>query len=325
VAISYSVLIPYSVWKIYEWLKSNQKFQISNPFKSQSNFKLQINSKNLIFNLQNLLVVIFVLFWLFTIRQAVFGQLGGTFKTSDVPDDYIRLEQFLSSQKSFSRTFWVPTTQRFGFNSNIHPEISAMTLYNATSTPAVLKKFQSSQTEKILQDSAVKYVIVPYDSQKEIFLKDRMYDYPQYRDTINFFEQVPWLKEINGFERIKVFEVPDPKNHFWLSGDGTITSVQIHPTRYEVTILNGKKGSKLFFSEGFDENWIMKFDGMSSASEPFEKMFNSFVLPKTGSYKVEIYYEPQTYVNVGMVVSIVTLIIVIVGLVVLQIRNKKTK
>jgi len=64
---------------------------------------------------------------------------------------------------------------------------------------------------------------------------------------------------------------------------------------------------------------------MSSASEPFEKMFNSFVLPKTGSYKVEIYYEPQTYVNVGMVVSIVTLIIVIVGLVVLQIRNKRTK
>jgi hypothetical protein len=47
VAISYSMLIPFTSWKIYEWLKSQPKFQISN-------FKFQINSKNKILNFQNL-------------------------------------------------------------------------------------------------------------------------------------------------------------------------------------------------------------------------------------------------------------------------------
>ena len=318
VAVSYSVLIPFSIWKIYEWLKLLPKFQISRLSKpdtgGQANFKFQINSKNSIFNLQNLFLIIVVLYLLFLIRPAWMGQLTGTFKPTTVPPEYTKLEKFLSSQTSFSRILWVPTTQRFGFYSDLHPEVSGQDFLNLYNEKALVSKIAAS--EKLLQESSVKYVIVPYDSQGEIFLSDRKYSNSLYVQTIKDVGSISWLKNVSGFGKIAVFEVPDPKGHFYISNQQSAISNQsviyeyISPVEYKVNLSNVTKGDVLVFSESDDKGWEAKSSSYTLNAKRYI-LFNSFILPQSGSYSLDVYYTPQELVNEGVVISLVSLMAVL--------------
>ena len=302
VAVSYSVLIPFSIWKIYERFKSLSKFQILN-------FKFYINFKNKILNLQNIFLVVTILYLLFLIKPALLGQLTGTFKTTSVPNDYIKLENFLYQQNSFSRTLWVPTTQRFGFYSNSHPEISAENFFNPYNDKNLIQKIASS--ESLLQNSGVKYVIVPYDSQGEIFLSGRKYSNSLYVQTIKDVGSISWLKPVSGFGKIAVFEVPNPKPHFFLQDPKSkIEYRSLSPVDYKVELKDVKKGDILVFSESYDRGWEAKGSSYTLNAKRYT-LFNSFILPQSGSYSLDVYYTPQDLVNKGVVISLVSLITVL--------------
>ncbi|MCL4416192.1 MAG: hypothetical protein M1365_05765, partial [Actinobacteria bacterium] len=206
IAISYSILIPFTAWMIYEWLKAIRKFSILN-------FQFPIKGKLL--NLHNLFLVLTVLYLIFLIKPAITGQLTGMLKTTSVPDDYIKLENFLVNQNGYFRTLWVPARQKFGYYSNNKPEISAQTLFNTTDNENLVKKLTEKKTEKLLKEISVKYVIIPYDSEKEIFITDRDYDNLKYEKKIKGLKKITWLKEVYGFNRIKVYEIMSFEDHFW--------------------------------------------------------------------------------------------------------------
>lgn len=297
VAISYSVLIPFSVWKIHNWLESKRKFlftsfQLSNSFK--------------IFNFQNIFLFLVLFYLVFIIKLAWMGQLGGTLKKHNIPQDYIKLENFLSKDKLYYRIFWVPSYQRFGFRSDIHPSISGQNFIDKYNPYDVVKYLKNENSQLELQKLAVKYVIVPFDSQSEIFLSDRKYDKIQYLKNIEILTQISYLKKIEGFERIAVFEVPNPKDHFWSpSATLGINYKYINPTKYEIIVKNAKKSDVIVFSESFDKNWIARNESIKYkvSSIKYHELFNSFVLPQNGDYSLTVYYTPQDWVNAGMWVS----------------------
>lgn len=290
VVLSYSILIPFSVWKIYELLKS-KAYRFANAF---------------------LFILIFYL--LFLIRPALFGQLTGIFRSAIIPAEYIKLEKFLASDNNFSRTLWVPVAQRFEFYSNIHPTVSAQDLFNVFDLQSIGKKISESQLQ--LREMGIKYLIVPYDSQKEIFLDDRKFDENKYLQAISIVGSNQWLKRIEGFGRIAVFEVHPsvggPKDHFWSNSDKlSLRYSYISPVEYTVEVKNAKVGDLVIFSESFDPNWKVKNGQLGALkSQPYQKIFNSFVLEKTGNYMLDIYYQPQEWVNIGLWISGATLLII---------------
>ena len=311
VAISYSMLIPFTIWKIYEWLRSRSKF-----FRQR-----RISLWPTIFNTSNLFLLIIVFCLLYLIRPALLGQLTGTFKATAVPSDYIKLEKFLSSENSFSRVLWVPTLQRFGYYSNNHPAVSANDFFKTGGHSNIFNKINITEGSKILQEAGVRYVIVPYDSQGEIFLKDRKYDEKSYLKTIKDVEGIKWLKKVDCsiakllncsdpvFGKVAVFEVPNPRDHFWSPSGNIIKNYKyINPTKYIVELKNAKKGDVVVFSESFDKNWVAYNSSFKIHSTLYENRFNSFVLPQDGDYSITIYYTPQDWVNRGLVISIVSLV-----------------
>ncbi len=311
VAISYSVLIPFTVWKVYEWLKTDLRFKM---------YDLKFLTRNKVFNIQNLFVFIVICYLLFLIRPALLGQLTGTFKPTTIPPEYNKLGQFLSTQSSFSRTLWVPTTQRFGYYTDLHPEISGQDLFNSYNEQALVKKLAVS--EKLLQEASVKYVIVPFDSEGEIFLNDRKYDNVLYQKTVADVAKIKYLKEVYGFGRIAVFEVPTPKGHFYLNDQSSTINFQfISPVEYKLSIQNARKGDRLVFAESFDKNWELTIEHFSVGSSEFDQRFNSFLLPDGGSYSATVYYTPQKYVDIGLVVSGVSLLTVL-GYLIFVYRDK---
>jgi hypothetical protein len=291
-------------------LESKKKFSIFNH-------QFLINSK--VFNAQNVIIVLFIIFWLFTIRQAVLGQLGGTFKQHTIPQEYVELEKFLSSQSNFSRTFWIPSLQKFGYYSSLHPAVNGENFFHVASISRVLDLLGKQETENKLQEASIKYVIVPYDSEGELFVTGRKYDNKMYKDTIASAFSIPWLTRINGFGKIAVFQVPSPKEHFFLvpitncglriAGCPKIVKITfMNPTKYEVTLQNVQKGDRLVFSESYDSHW--ELTSQKIPSEKYHGLLNSFVLSNSGSYTVTVEFTLQKWVNLGLVVSMISIVVI---------------
>ncbi len=318
VAISYSILIPFSVWKIYDFLKSHSEFLIFN-------FKFSIKSK--IFNFQNLFLLFIVFCLLYLIRPALFGQLSGTFKTTEIPKEYIKLEKFIAKDSNFYRTLWVPTLQRFGFYSNLHPAIPAQDFFKSVNSTQILNALKTS--ELLLQEAAVKYVIVPYDSQGEIFLKDRKYNEDMYLQVVNGINSIKWLEKVGQFGKVKVFEVLNTKDHFWTSSENLSLKYQyISPVEYKLEVKNAKIGEEIIFSESYDAGWQARDSNTKFydwpnliGSNPYKRRFNNFTLRKGGDYSMIIYYYPQIIVNIGMAISGLSLVLIMSTLIYL--RKKK--
>lgn len=314
IVISYSILIPFSIWRISEWLNSiNFCYFLKFQFTASSKF----------LNLKNIFLFLVLSYLFLIIKPAWMGQLNGTYKKQSIPQDYIKLENFLSKDKTYYRTFWVPSYQRFGFKSDIHPPISGQNFIDSYDLYDVTKFLNGEKTQLELQNLAVKYVIVPFDSQGEIFLSDRKYDKIQYLKNIEFLEQIPYLKKIEGFGKIAVFEVPNSKAHFWSdSVELKIDYSYSNPTKYELDIRNAKKGDVVIFSETYDKFWVAMNSEIKINSSEFKindsgLKLNKFVLPKSGDYTLTVYYALQDWVNRGLIVSIASfmgIIVVLIGL-----------
>lgn len=300
IAISYSILIPFSIGKIYEYL---------NKFKRPSIFN---------FSSQNIFLLVVIVYLLFLINPALFGNLSGAFKSTAVPNDYIQLEKYLSSDRNFYRVLWFPTVQRFGYYSNLHPAMPAREFFKEVDNKLLIQKFKQKGTQKVLTESSVKYLIIPYDSQGEIFLKDRKYNKNLYLFTLKQLKSVSWLKNVKQIGKIYIFEIENYKDHFWTdSKNFSIKYERINPVEYKIYLENVKSNDRLVFSEKYDKNWTLKEPGNSKTilpSEPYNKVFNSFTLQKEGNYIVEVYYGPQMYVIVGTMLGITTLILILLYL-----------
>lgn len=256
-----------------------------------------------------LFILLVISYLLFLIRPALLGELGGTFQAHTLPQEYVTFEKYMVSQNSFSRVLWIPSLERFGFYSPTHPAVSAEDMYQVASIAGVLNNLKRN-TETFLQERSIKYIVVPYDAEGELFLKDRKYDGNLYKSTIAALQKIPWLQEIPGFGKIHVFELKDVKDHFWISNNQNtkVTYRVINPTKYQLTVSNAKKGDKIIFTDSFDSHWQITIDGQEVSAQPYENMLNSFILPRSGSYTMELFYTPQKWVDIGLVISLLTAI-----------------
>jgi len=289
VTLAYSVLIPFGLEKL------STKF---------SKVKL-------------IVPILFIFFWLFTINPAILGQLSGTFRNHEVPQEYLLLKDFLNGQPDFSRTFWVPRQNRFTFYSDMHPSVEAVSLFKASSNEEIINKLKKEDARKYLEKLAIKYVIIPYDPMADIFQKDRKYDDSSYKNLINDLNKVKWLKKINGFEKIAVFQTPEKNDHIYLMNGKVISNKMITPYHYQVTV-NMEKSTELIFSESYNPYWIIKEDRNISYSKKTLDNLNSFKLNKIGTYSFEIYFSQENYYTFGRIISISTLFMILLFFVLLK-------
>lgn len=262
-----------------------------------------------------LVIILFVGYFLFLLRPAWSGELSGIFKPKDLPNDYVRFANFLKEDREFGRTLWVPKRQKYGFFNPNHPAADSSVLF--------AKKSMDSLSRNEFSELSIKYIIVPTDSDGEIFLKDRKYDDKLRNRTIQRVEGIG-LNNIVGFVNIAVYSVTDPKDHFWSPSSLGINYQMINPAEYKVRVQNAEKGDILVFSEGFDKNWTavnLASQGDPLRAQKFGNNLNSFILPENGDYELKIYYQPQQWVNIGLIISGLTLSGLILWILVVYYRH----
>lgn len=174
------------------------------------------------------------LFFLWLLRTAFLGQLGGTFWAQKVPEEYVILKVFLYRQKEEFAVLWIPKQPRFGFYSKTHPAISVsdwieddkclepfcslkITNFNREyfschrnekCFPADVSFLTNPKSIEELKKLNVKYLVIPYDSEEEIFLYERKYDAEARKKLEDFLDTLPWLNKIIVVKNIAVYEVP---------------------------------------------------------------------------------------------------------------------
>lgn len=308
IALSYSMLIPFSIYYISEWLNSKLKNQSS---------KFQ-------FKIQNYLLIVFFIFfigyWMFLIRPAILGQLGGTFKRHEVPKEYIGLKDLLYNQKEYFRTLWVPRQQRFSFISDIHPAIEAEPLLGTRNVSELSKKISSKQTQSLLSELSIKYIVIPYDSLGEQFLDDRKYSEKLRIEYEKKLDTIPWLKKIKS-GKIAIYETPANKDHFFLDKGDKISSVMISPTHYILTI-SVNEPQNLIFSENFNPYWVLAGSQKIIYSQKTKNGLNSFWLDQKGKYTVDISFSLEKYYKYGQIISLIALVVLTIFLI--KLRKKMT-
>ena len=285
-AIAYSLLIPFTLGEMINKIKKKTAVKY-------------------------LILGAFLVYWLFTIRPAYLGQLGGLFQIKDVPQEYQELKDFIVGQPDFFRTLWLPKRHFFAFYDNNHPAIESPELFSAEELAVM----------------GVKYVIIPYDTEGDIFVEDRKYD-PEKRLALEKeLDQLPWLKKVKLADKIAVYETPESQDHFFLEDNNgaRVKHRMVNPTKYQVEIQGAKEPISLIFSETYDELWrarvgektipSMEYIYRQADNEGMYNSLNSFFVNQTGDFEIVVEYTAQRYLNYGLIVSLGTLALVFAGLV----------
>lgn len=170
IALGYSILIPFVIEKIAHELSI--KYQVLGI-----RYKNILNTKYLILN------TLFVLFWVFTLRPVFLGTMAGNFRPPSIVPEYVRLKDELVKDSEQSRVLWIPEGDTFTYRSEVHPLLTSNELYDHASVSAMIELVKQPEFLDRLQEWGVKYVIVPQDLERRMFLSDYTFN-PDQRDAL---------------------------------------------------------------------------------------------------------------------------------------------
>ena len=93
------------------------------------------------------------------------------------------------------------------------------------------------------------------------------------------------------------------------SPDPDLEVIYQSPTRYLLRV-NSTEPFLLVFNESYDPLWKIKIDGGTSASPiPAYFFLNGFPVDEPGQHTIELEYTPQTWFNIGVIVTVVTFLV----------------
>ena len=304
IAISYSLLIPFS-------LMSLTKF-IERRFGSLKNK-----------NIKPVVMIVFLLFWTSLLVPFFSSSQNGLTRLKTVPKDYYDYKNFVLNQHQYFRSLWVPQLQRYGYFSNTNPAIGRGELFSDNSISGIIKQLQDPAFEEKLSNLSIKYVVVPSDPDSEIFTNNSKYDPAEYNNLVNQLAKIKYLKKVRTFGSIIVFQTDGYLGHFRFE-NGNMDHIQVissTPSEYKLSI-NVKSPEILIFGESFDPNWIAKAPSEVIKSRNYSGL-NSFVLPKAGSYNINIFYVPQKWVTIFFVISSISILLILMYLALIFFKSKQ--
>lgn len=182
IAIGYSVLIPFTLQRGAVLIK-DQGLKIKD--KTNSLPSLIIN---------HLSFIVFILFWLFTLRAVFTGEVKGNFRPTQLLPEYVQLKDLLVADTIPSRTLWIPQKENYAYFSDMHPILATDSAF--VKDPLFIQK---------ISQMGVRYVIVPSDVYKRLFLTDYRFDPSARTGLIDKLQQTS-LKQNASFGDIAVFE-----------------------------------------------------------------------------------------------------------------------
>jgi len=174
--------------------------------------------------------------------------------------------------------------------------------------PDVFKsEFKSGELHEELAKLNVRYIILHKDIDPEIGLIG------SFEPVEIYLETQEKIKKINTFGKLDVYKVEIPDNiHLIYSPQVEVKYTKVNPTLY-VTNINTKIPFDLYFLENFDLNWEAYIDNQKM--EYHDRVFsyaNKWNIKKVGNLNITLKYKPQDFVDEGMNITKISVLVSIV-------------
>lgn len=295
IAFSYSILIPQFLYGVFNTLP-HKKFSYLHVF----------------------IVVLYILVFIYLGRPLLLGQLTGNFRPVSFSNEYQQVSKIFSSDESFYRTLWIPQVERFAFISDKHPAVSADYLYKNASITTLINEIESSEFERKLIDSGIRYVIVPADATRRMFLNDYKVDDTLRSGIISALDDT-LLNKLEEFYEIAVYENRNYSSLFTLAnGKIPIRFIRKSSSKYMVVIPAHDTEIAIQFRMAYNPYWKLIQKNKSLMPKRTSDGFIEYILPLSQEETYHAVFTPQKWVERGLIVSIITLISSITALTVLK-------
>jgi len=151
------------------------------------------------------LTFIFIAFWAYSIRALFTGFVPGNFRPRTIPSEYVRLKDVMVGDHEFSRILWLPQNEKFAYANSLHPLLTASDIFKESSPSSLVREFRTGGIEEMLEKYQIRYVIVPIDVEKKIFLQSYEYD-TELRDNLITSLASSGLTRLSDFKDLAIFE-----------------------------------------------------------------------------------------------------------------------
>lgn len=262
-------------------------------------------------------VIFFWGLWITLLLPVLSGEVRGTLVTTQVSEEYVRWAERLSGEAEFSRTLWVPEKQRFAYTSQNHPYFDGQMVSRESSISGILDWLKKTERLDWLRRRSVKYLIVPVDTHAEIFLTDREYDESKRQELITRLDEVSWLVKLTGYEPLVVYQIANIYPRVWVENAGgeseKIQYVFQSPSELALVLDEKVIGKKLVINENYDVGWRFNADGNEgNVGKTFDDLIT---VDLNQASKMRIHYQPQEVMNIGTVISIVSVLFLTTALI----------
>ncbi len=290
----------------------------------------------------SLITILTSFLFLWNAKPMITGELGTLLVQREIPNDYLVVKDFLSKQREYFRTLWIPTNSRWSHRLNTMPVVSNYNnnadhwqTYVVDGNQAYTKKFAN----QLFDISSIKYVIIPLEDKAN---DDNFFEYlGKRKNFINQVNKLNYLKRINiGTKEIVIYENKDYRPHIYLTDKKEtiykninyqkIDFKYINPTQYKINLTNINRPIYLNFSESYHPYWKIRGGEFNWFKAIVDKnyflpdkyhfkndaLLNSFLIdPKlfcnnnlNCNINLTLYFSPQSYVYLGGIISGTTLI-----------------
>ncbi len=163
------------------------------------------------------------------------------------------------------------------------------------------KEFAEEQTLDALRLMGVKYLVVHRD-YVIIYHGFPRVDISILERNIKDNEGLVYLKS---FGDLDIYEVEDIRPRIYTTS-GKAEFQRINPAEYKITVTGAEGLHKLVFSENFNRGWRLDEFGVGT---DLERGFgNVWRIDKSGDYQLKLYYWPQRLLEIGLAVSVLSLV-----------------
>jgi hypothetical protein len=214
ISLAYAVLIPYGLGTIRVWLQTH----LTKRIRSVSLSKVAYIG----------LSVAIVLLFAINMKPLLTGELRTLYVPRHMPADYVAWNDFVRKQPGYFRTMWMPTVSRWALQNSQHPSLNATSINqgewltqlsesnlagNATMRDKATNIFQQPSSDTFLDQSSVKYVVVPIrdTANEDDFLHNYGDDRQYYLDVL---DHTSYLQRVDaGTKELAVYENTGFKPH----------------------------------------------------------------------------------------------------------------
>lgn len=207
-----------------------------------------------------------------TISPFITGAVRDFTTSYNVPEQYKQFQELIQQDNRFSRSLWIPSTERFVYTSTQHPAVNAGSVLHGELQPLVRNSddpytfFTQNNVKATLDFGAIRYIGIPLDTTDNIY-----HWYTRTKEEfVSLVDSVPGLHRIgDGIHSVALWENKEAKQQAYIANNVNL----VYSSADNISDIGDNKDSAFLFSPDLPQDLIPQLEDtvvQNKRARPFD-------------------------------------------------------